>query len=487
MLIIKNCRLMDMVSINGEIMDILIDDEGKIEAIEKKINMGDYPNAEIINAKKRLVTPGFIEPHCHMGVYETAVREGMDGNENTNPTTPQLRAIDAIDPMDSAYDVAIRHGVTTVVAGPGSANIIGGTFAAMKTHGNILDNSLIKSEVCMKMALGGENPKLSYGRRNKAPSTRMMSAAMMREQLFKAKEYYEKFKEYRENQDKSKGFDYDLGLHSLMRVFHGMRVKIHAHQADDILTAIRIAEEFNLRYTIDHCTEGYLIVDELKKKNVQCIIGPSVGGRGGKFESRNKSLESAAILEREGIDFAIMTDHPVIPIEGQTMQLALFVKYGLSREAALKGITINAARLTDIDNRVGSIEIGKDGDIVIWDIDPLDTMSQVAMTIIDGKVVYENKRSGSIVDYKNCNLINMTDIYEETMDIRVENGEIVEIGKSIDLDKYFNAQIIDAENNFVTPGIVEPHSEMGVREQIYRFEGNDANEGTDPILPQLRL
>jgi len=397
MLIIKNCRLMDMVSINEEIMDILIDNEGKIKAIEKKINIKDYPNAEIIDAKERLVTPGFIEPHCHMGVYETGIREGMDGNESTNPATPGLRAIDAIDPMDSAYDVAIRHGVTTVVAGPGSANIIGGTFAAMKTHGNILDKFLINKEVCMKMALG-ENPKFNYGKRGKAPSTRMMSAAIMREQLFKAKEYHERFKEYSEKEDKSKGFDYDLGLHSLMRVFDGMRVKIHAHQADDILTAIRIAEEFNLRYTIDHCTEGYLIVDELKKKNVQCIIGPSVGGRG-KFESRNKSLESAAILEEKGIDFAIMTDHPVIPIEGQTMQLALFVKHGLSREAALKGVTINAARLTDIDDRVGSIEVGKDGDIVIWNIDPLDTMSEVAMTILDGKIVYENEGSG-IVDYK---------------------------------------------------------------------------------------
>lgn len=388
---------MDMVSMDEEMRDIHIDGEGKIKAIEEEIDVKDYPNAEIVDAKERLVTPGLIEPHCHMGVYETAIREGMDGNESTKPATPELRAIDAIDPMDAAYDVAIRHGVTTVVAGPGSANIIGGTFAAMKTYGNILDKSLIKKEVCMKMALG-ENPKFNYGKRGKAPSTRMMSAAIMREQLFKAKEYYEKYKGFEKSQDKSKGFDYDLGLHSLMRVFDGMRVKIHAHQADDILTAIRIAEEFGLRYTIDHCSEGYLIVDELKEKNVQCIIGPTVGGRG-KFESRNKSLESAAILERKGIDFAIMTDHPVIPVEGQTMQLALFVKHGLSREAALKGVTINAARLTDIDNRVGSIEVGKDGDVVIWNVDPLDTMSQVGITIIDGKVVYENKGDEARVDY----------------------------------------------------------------------------------------
>lgn len=389
-----------MIDIFEEKYDILIDDS-KILKVEKEIDNADYPDAKIIDAKGRLVTPGFIESHCHMGVYETGIAEGMDGNETTNPSTPHLRAIDAIDPMDAAYDVAIRHGVTTVVAGPGSANIIGGTFAAMKTYGNILDKALIEKEICMKMALG-ENPKTNYGKRGKAPSTRMMSAAIMREELFKAREYHQKFKEYEEKQkngDEEAKFDYDAKLHSLMRVFDGLRVKIHAHQADDILTGIRIAEEFNLRYTIDHCSEGYLIADELKAKNVQCIIGPTAGGRG-KFESRNKHLVSAAILESKGVDFAIMTDHPVIPIEGQTMQLALFVKHGLSREAALKGVTINAARLTDIDDRVGSIEVGKDADIVIWDVDPLDTMSETGTVIIDGKIVYEKKEGEVYVDYK---------------------------------------------------------------------------------------
>lgn len=401
MLIIKNCNLMDMVGIDGEIMDIHIGMDGKIKTVKEYIDVNDYPHIKVIDAKERLVTPGFVEPHCHMGVYETGIAEGMDGNETTNPSTPALRALDAIDPMDSAYDVALRHGVTTVVTGPGSANIIGGLFAAMKTHGNIVDDNLINGELCMKMALG-ENPKMSYGRRGKAPSTRMMSAAIMREELFKAREYLGKFKEFekkQEDKDDFEGFEYDLGLHTLMRVFDGMRVKIHAHQADDILTAIRIAEEFDLKYTIDHCTEGYLIADELKAKNVQCIIGPSAGGRG-KFESRNKSLKSAAILESKGIDFAIMTDHPVIPIEGQTMQLALFVKHGLTREAALKGVTINAARVTGIEDRVGSIEEGKDGDIVIWNIDPLDTMSEAGHVIIEGKVVYENKEGQTLVDYK---------------------------------------------------------------------------------------
>lgn len=401
MLIIKSCNLVDMAGIDEEIRDIHIDEDGKIKGVEEDIDPAHYPNVKIIDAKRRLVTPGFVEPHCHMGVYETGIREGMDGNETTNPSTPALRAIDAIDPMDPAYDVAIRHGVTTIVTGPGSANIIGGTFAAMKTTGNIVDNAIIADEIAMKMALG-ENPKTLYGRRGEAPSTRMMSAAIMREELFEAKEYYENFKEYKKSQEKgeeTKSFDYNLSLHNLMRVFDGLRVKIHAHQADDILTAIRIVEEFDLKYTIDHCTEGHLIADELKAKNVQCILGPSAGGKS-KFESRNKTLKTPGILESKGIEFGIMTDHPVIPIEGQTMQLALFVKHGLSREGALKGVTINAAKVTDIEDRVGSIEIGKDGDIVIWDVDPLETMSETGVVIIDGKVVYEKKEGEVYVDYK---------------------------------------------------------------------------------------
>lgn len=400
MLLIKNCNLIDMAGIYQEKYDILIEDE-KIVKIEKEIDEKSIKDVQVVNATGRVVTPGLIDPHCHMGVYSTAVLEGMDGNETSNPATPELRAIDAIDPMDVAYDVAIKHGVTTVVTGPGSANVIGGTFTAMKTYGNNIKDCVIKEEVCMKMALG-ENPKVFYGRQGKAPKTRMMNAAIMRENLFKAKEYHEKWKKYNDTTDSKNNlseFKYDLGMHSLMRVFDGLRVKVHAHQADDILTAIRICEEFGLKYTIDHCTAGSLIVDELKAKNVQCIIGPAAGGKS-KFELKNKNLECGRIFEENGIDFAIMTDNPVIPIEGQLMQLALFVKNGLSRQGALKGITINAARLTDIDDRVGSIEIGKDADIVIWNVNPLDTMSEAGIVIISGQVIYERKAGEIDVDYK---------------------------------------------------------------------------------------
>lgn len=398
-LLIKNCKLIDMVDLFEEPRDILTD-EGKIKEVGLKIDEARYPGCRVIDARGRLVTPGLIEAHCHMGVYTTGTPEGMDGNENTNPVTPGIRGIDAVDFLDSAYDVALRHGVTTVVTGPGSGNVIGGVFLAMKTAGGVNADRVINSELCIKMALG-ENPKFNYGKRDKAPRTRMMSAALMRQELFKAREYREKWQAHSkalESGQPAKEFAYNLGLHSLMRVFDGMRVKIHAHQADDILTGIRVAEEFGLRYSIEHCTEGYLIADELKKKGAACILGPTVGGKG-KFEVRNKSWQCAAIMEQQGVDFAVMTDHPVIPIEGQLMQLALLVKNGLSRKGALKSVTINAATITDIQDRVGSLEVGKDADLVIWNVDPLATLSEAGTVIVDGVVVFERKVGETDVDY----------------------------------------------------------------------------------------
>lgn len=391
MLLIKNGRLLTMAEAGEQPGDILIDGT----KICKVGNMDTVPeNCQVIEAAGRLVTPGLIEAHCHLGILGTAAPEGVDGNENTNPALPGLRGLDALKPDDAAFDVAVKYGVTTVVTGPGSSNIIGGTFVALKTAGKDLDSRIINPEICMKTALG-ENPKINYGKRGKAPKTRMMSAAIFREQLFKAKEYHENYKENGQKPD----FKFDFHLHSLMRVFDGMRLKIHAHQADDILTGIRIANEFGLRYSIDHCTEGYLILDELKKNNTACIIGPTAGGKG-KFETRNKTFAAGKLMEDAGIPFAITTDAPVIPIEGQLMQAALYVKNGVSREAALKAITINAARVTDIDSRVGSIEPGKDADLVIWNVDPLATMSQAGVVIIDGTVVYERKAGESLVDYQ---------------------------------------------------------------------------------------
>lgn len=222
-----------------------------------------------------------------------------------------------------------------------------------------------------------------------------MSAAIMREQLSKAKEYYENYKINGQKPD----FPYDFHLHSLMRVFEGMRIKIHAHQADDIQTAIRIANEFGLRYSIEHCTEGYLILNELKANHTACLLGPTVGGKG-KMESRNKTFAAGRMLEEAGVLFGLITDAPFVPIEGQLMQAALYVKNGLSREGALKAVTINNAMITDIDQRVGSLEPGKDADLVIWNVDPLATMSQAGIVMIDGKIVYRRKAGESNVDYQ---------------------------------------------------------------------------------------
>lgn len=391
MLLIKNGNLITMAGIYEQMGDILIDD-GKIVKVGQ---VGEVPDScEVIDAAGRTVTPGLVEAHCHMGLWGTACQEEMDGNENTSPALPGLRGLDAINPEDATFDAALRHGITTVVTGPGSSNIIGGTFLAIKTAGEDMDSRLVCPELAMKMALG-ENPKIGFGNRGLAPKTRMMSAAIMREQLFRAKEYYENYKVNGQKPD----FPFDFQLHSLMRVFEGMRVKIHAHQADDIQTAIRIANEFGLRYSIEHCTDGYLIVDELKKNNVQCLLGPTVGGKS-KFESKNKTFEAGRILEEAGVTFALITDAPFVPIEGQLLQVALYVKSGMSREMGIRSVTINAAKITDIDSRVGSIEPGKDADVVIWDVEPLATMSQAGIVIIDGKVAYERKAGESNVDYQ---------------------------------------------------------------------------------------
>lgn len=390
MLLIKNGNLITMAGIYEEPGDILIDG-GKIVAVG---NVGEVPDScEVIDAAGRTVTPGLVDAHCHIGLWGTACQEEMDGNEYTSPALPGLRGLDAINPEDAAFDAALRHGVTTVVTGPGSSNIIGGTFLAIKTAGEDMDSRLVKPELAMKMALG-ENPKMNFGNRGMAPRTRMMSAAIMREQLFKAKEYYENYKEHGQEPD----FPYDFHLHSLMRVFEGMRVKIHAHQADDIQTAIRVANEFGLRYSIEHCTEGYRIVDELKKNHVQCLLGPTVGGKS-KYESKFQSFEAGRILEEAGVTFALITDAPFVPIEGQLLQVALYVKHGMSREMGLRSVTLNSAIITDIDSRVGSLEPGKDADVVIWDVHPLDTMSQAGVVIIDGKVAYERKAGECNVDY----------------------------------------------------------------------------------------
>jgi len=312
--------------------------------------------------------------------------EGADGNEMTEPVTPHLRAIDAINPMDRAFEDAYQAGVTTISTGPGSSNVIGGQFAVIKTFGNRIDDMIVKAPSAIKCAFG-ENPKKVYGEQHKAPLTRMATAALLRQALIEAKEYLKN----KEAEDEDKHPDFDMQHEALIPLFKKeIPLKAHAHRADDIFTAIRIAKEFDLKITLDHCTEGHLIVDYLKQEGLPAIVGPSLSERS-KVELRSLTFETPGILNKAGIKIAIMTDHGVIPIQYLSLCAALAAKAGMDKEEALKAITLYPAEILEIEDRVGSLKVGKDADIVIWDRHPLDMESRVLTTIINGKVIYKNK------------------------------------------------------------------------------------------------
>ncbi|KMT23360.1 amidohydrolase [Clostridium cylindrosporum] len=380
-LLIKGGRILTVSSKIIEKGDILIKN-GKIADIAEEINIRDAD--ETIDATGLTITPGLIEAHCHIGIFEDSIGEGgNDGNESTDPLTPHLRAIDAINPMDRAFLEAISGGITTVSTGPGSSNILAGSFTIMKTYGHRVDKMVLKEVSAIKAAFG-ENPKRNHGSNGSSPKTRMAIAAMLREILQKAKIYLEK----KEQIKKGEFLDYDIKYESLIPLLKGeIPLKVHAHRADDIFTAIRIIREFNLKATLDHCTDGHLIADDLKEEGFSTIVGPALTDRS-KAEVKNLSFETAKALYDKGLLVAIITDHPEVPVNRLNVCAALCVKEGLSNEEALKMITINPAKILGIDKRVGSIEIGKDADIAIFDGDPLDARSSVKWTIIDGKVVY---------------------------------------------------------------------------------------------------
>ncbi|WP_312702350.1 amidohydrolase [Sedimentibacter sp.] len=388
MLVIKNGYIKTMAGEDLPGGQIIIED-GKIKAVG--INLEIPADAEVIDASGMLVTPGFVDAHCHIGMWEEGIGfEGEDGNEDVEPITPQLRAIDAINPLDQGFIDAIEGGVTSAVTGPGSANVIGGTFLAIKTYGRRVDDMVIKDPVAMKIAFG-ENPKRVYNEQHKSPVTRMAIAALLRETLYEAKQYKEDLEASVEDPDKKP--DFDLKLEALLPVMKKeIPLKAHAHRTDDIFTALRIAKEFDLDITLDHCTEGHLIPDELKEAGKACLIGPTFGSRT-KYELKNKSFETPKILHDAGIKIAIITDSNVIPIQHINMCAGMAVKAGLPEEEAWKAITIYPAEITGISDKVGSIEIGKDADIAIFKGNPLlDIDYETVMTIIDGKVVYKNNK-----------------------------------------------------------------------------------------------
>ncbi len=383
-MLIKNARVLTMEGATEEYEDLsILLEDGRIKAIGKEL--GD--SSPVLDAKGAILLPGFIDAHCHLGMWEDALGfEGADGNETTSPITPELRAIDAINPMDRNFSEAIKGGVLAVCTGPGSANIMGGTFCVMKTWGHRVDDMLMREPAAMKIAFG-ENPKRVYSGKDKSPSTRMATAAELRKTLHDAREYHKAL----QLEDESKWPKFDLKLEALRPVMaHDMPLKAHAHRADDIFTALRIAKEFNVKLTLEHVTEGHLIAEELADAGVPCIVGPSFGDRS-KVELKNKSFETPGKLVQAGVTIAIMTDHPVIPIEHLNMTAAYSVKDGLDHYEALKALTINPAKILEVDDRIGSIKVGKDADLVLWSGDPLDITSTVELALVNGEVVYERE------------------------------------------------------------------------------------------------
>lgn len=386
MLLLKNGNVMTMAG-PAFVGDVAIEN-GKIVAVGQNLSYGD---AEVRDVTGMTVMPGIVDPHCHIGMWEDAMGfEGADGNECTNPITPDLRAIDAINPYDRCFEEAAAGGVTTCVTGPGSANVIGGQFVAIKTYGDSVEDMVLRFPVAVKAAFG-ENPKRVYNGKNQTPSTRMATAALMRKALVEAQEYNEKLEKGKADPEKMP--ERNLGKEILARVIRReLPMKIHAHRADDILTAIRICREFKLRYTLDHCTEGYLITDKLKEAlGEDCegiIVGPLLTDRS-KIELKNLSFKAPKVLEQAGIEYAMMTDHPVTPEQYLPICTAVAVREGASEEGALKAITINAAKITGIADRVGSIEVGKDADIAVFSGHPFDFRSRCVLTLVNGKVAHE--------------------------------------------------------------------------------------------------
>ncbi len=381
MLLIKNGTVYTMGDSGIAIVDILMNDEGKIEKIAETI---DY-DCETIDATGCNVYPGFIESHCHLGLSESSIGfEGEDTNEMCDPITPQVKVIDGINIMDETISLANAHGITSVCATPGSANVIGGEASIYKTYGTSIDNAIIKQSAAMKCAFG-ENPKRVY--RDSKIKTRMGTAALFREALTKAQRYMD-LKELAGN-DISKMPAIDMKHEALIPVLKKqIPLKAHVHRADDILTSIRIAKEFNVKMTLDHCTEGHLIPELIKESGFDAIVGPSLTHKS-KYELKNKTFDTPSVLHLAGIKVAITTDSPVIPQEYLSICAGLSIREGFDAYQALKAITINAAQIIDIDKRVGSIEVGKDGDIVICKGDILNLEGVVQYTIIDGTITYK--------------------------------------------------------------------------------------------------
>ncbi len=362
---------------------ILVQD-GKIAAIGA-VNLP--PEADVIDGAGAAIYPGFIDPHTHLGVSEQGLGwEGRDYNEMTDPVTAHLRALDAINPEEDGYREAVEAGITTVMCAPGSANILGGSTVVLKTGGGLLHQRVLRANAGIKAALG-ENPKRVYSGAKKAPSTRMASAAILREALVAAQNYQNKLE--RAGGDADKLPPRDLKAEALLPVLKKeVPLRIHAHRADDIATALRIAKEFEINLTLEHASEAHFLLDQVAQSGFPAIVGPSLGTPG-KVETQKKTLDTVKILSEAGVTVALTTDHPVLNIYQLLHAAAAVVREtGMDEYDVLRLITINAAQILGVDQRVGSIEVGKDADLVIIEGHPFDYLSRVLYTIIDGQVIY---------------------------------------------------------------------------------------------------
>lgn len=365
-------------------------ENGKIKAIGTRREIPVHPKEQerVLVVEHGFIMPGIIEAHCHMGITEE--KKGMEGddcNETVEPITPYLRAIDAVNTMDAAFDDAVKAGITAAMIGPGSSNVVGGQFALLKTKGRRVDDLIVKAPAAMKVAFG-ENPKVNYSGQGKSPVTRMAIAAMLRRELTEASEYLvEKEQAQKNGQSFKKDFSKECWLPVLRRE---IPLKAHVHRVDDIFTAIRIAREFNLRMTLDHCSEGHLIARELAAAGFPAIVGPDLTSRN-KIEVQNMDFKTAGILNQAGVMTAITTDHPVSQIQYLPLCAGLAVKAGLSLAEGFKAITLYPAILCGVQNRLGSLEVGKDADIAIFDGNPMEVFTRTLYTIIDGNVVYDSE------------------------------------------------------------------------------------------------
>ncbi len=380
MILIQNGLVFTMETKKESYADVLID-KGKIIRIAGNITPTE--RMKIIDASGLRVYPGFIDAHSHIGMAEEKKSNpGDQTNEGTNPITPCVRAIDSINPMDSAFHNALAVGITGVMVGPGSANPIGGQFAFIKTHGRRIDDMIVLAPAAIKIAFG-ENPMNNYGTNGNIPSTRMGIASLIREELTKARQYFSG-----DNCNQQ-----SFCMECYRDLFEKkIPLKAHVHRADDIFTAIRIADEFGLGLTLDHCTEGHLIADEIAKSGYPAIVGPSLASRS-KDEVSLSDFKTAGVLQKSGATVALTTDHPVSRIQYLPLCAGLAVKEGMSKWGALRAITIDAARICRVDHRLGSLKEGKDADIVIYDGDPLEIASTVKYTIVNGEIAWQKSQS----------------------------------------------------------------------------------------------